>query len=183
MELKHCQLTNLGLMERPDIDYELEHLREDDVICAQLRLNQEALRKHSTERDVSQTGSLKRLRACIDSGFQREKLLTDVIGSAKQVTDAILPKFKYAKGVKPQDMKKYLDTWDRGYSKFKAHLANPTKRKPVLGSNSNKRMHGDGKGKSSLGSKTGMWSGGSGGSSSNARAMASFHQSVYRSGK
>lgn len=165
------------------MDYELEHLREDDVVCAQLRFNQEALRKHVKERDVSQTGSLKRLRACVESGFQREKLLTDVLSSAKQVTEAILPKFKYAKGVKPQDMKKYLDTWDRAYSKFKAHLANPSKRKPGLGGNPSKKVPGDAKGKGVMGSKAGMLLGGSGGSSANARAMASFHQSVYRAGK
>ena len=36
-------------MERPDAEYDLESLREDDVICAQLRLNQDALRKHIKE--------------------------------------------------------------------------------------------------------------------------------------
>jgi len=96
------ELTNLGLMERADIEYDAEHLREDDVICAQLRLNQEALRKHSKERDLAQSGSRKRLRACVETGFQKEKLLTDVLNAAKAVTDSILPKFKYAKGIKPQ---------------------------------------------------------------------------------
>jgi len=180
------QLTNLGLMESPDMEYEQEHLREDDVICAQLRLNQEALRKHSQERDMSQTGSRKRLRGCIEAGFQREKLLSEVQNSAKALTDCILPKFKYVKGIKPQDIKKQIDTWDRAYSKFKAHLANPTKRKAVLGGgSSSKKMHGD-KGKGTSGAaagKAGLWAGGAAGPPANAKAMASFHQAVHRSGK
>ena len=182
------ELLNLGLIERADLEYDLEHVREDDVICHQLRLNQEALRKHVKERDQAQTGSRKRLRACIEAGFQREKLLADVLAAAKAVTDSIPgPKFKWAKGTKPQDMKKHLETWDRAYNKFKAYLANPTKRKPILsGSSSGKKVMGEGKvsksgapgGARSAGG--GMWAGTSGGSSANAKAMAVFHQNVHR---
>jgi len=183
------ELTNLGLMERPDIEYDQEHLREDDVICAQLRFNQEALRKHTKEREMAQTGSRKRLRACVEGNFQKEKLLAEVLHSARQVTDSILPKFKWAKGIKPQDMKKHIDTWDKCYSRYKQHLSNPKKSKPLLGgSHSGKKFVGD-KSKSA-GSKSGVGGGGSsgsslwtgGGSASNAKAMAAFHQNVHRKG-
>jgi len=188
------ELTNLGLMERPDLEYDQDHLREDDVVCAQLRFNQEALRKHGKERDIAQTGSRKRLRQCVDNGLQKEKLLTDVISSAKLVTDSLQPKFKYAKGIKPQDMKKSLETWDRAYSKFKSYLANPSKRKAVLGaSTSGKKLMNEGKSSKSSGAggaraggpvAGGTWPGGGqlggGNSTQPAKAMAVFHQNVHR---
>ena len=38
------------------------HIHTPDVICGQLRLNQEALRKHRRERDLANLGSRKRLQ-------------------------------------------------------------------------------------------------------------------------
>lgn len=185
------ELTNLGLMERPDIEYDQEHLREDDVICAQLRYNQDQLRKHSKERDQAQTGSRKRLRVCVEARFQKEKLLTDLQNAAKLVTESIGAKFKYVKGLKPQDVKKNVEVWDRASAKYKAYLANPTKRKPILGnSSSGKKLMGEGKSSknvaaaarvSGTGSGGGlMLAGNGGGSSSIAKAMAAFHQNIYR---
>ena len=176
------ELTNLGLMERADMEYDLEHLREDDVICAQLRLNQEALRKHLKEGEQAQTGSRKRLRMCIENGFQKEKLLGDVLGAAKGLTDCIAPKFKYAKGVKPHDVKKAIETWDRTYGKFKAHMANPSKRKPGIGGSAGKKLSGmkSGGGAGARPGVGGMWAGAAGGTESNAKSVASFHQSLHR---
>ena len=86
-----------------------------------------------------------------------------------------------------QDMKKNVETWDRAYAKYKAYLANPTKRKPILPTAAcGKKVLGDkcksGNGgarpPASGGGGGGMWGGGA--SSSNAKAMAAFHQSLQR---
>ena len=162
----------------------MDNLREDDVICAQLRYNQDQLRKHSKERDQAQSGSRKRLRACVEAGFQKEKLLTDVQNAAKLVTESIGPKFKYVKGLKPQDVKKNVEVWDRASAKYKAYLANPTKRKPILGSSSSgKKLQSEGKSGAARVSTTGSGGGmlpGNGAISTNAKAMAAFHQHVHR---
>ena len=60
----------------------------------QLRMNQEALRKHRRQREDAQEGSRKRLREGIESGFVREKLLASIHASATNITSSILPKFK-----------------------------------------------------------------------------------------
>lgn len=139
---------------------------------------------------MAQTGSRKRLRACVEANFQKEKLLAEVLGSAKAVTDSILPKFKYAKGIKPQDMKKHIETWDRCYTRYKQHLANPKKGKPILGgSHLGKKFVGD-KAKAWGGRSGGggSWAEGSGGmlieggSAERAKTMAAFHQNVHRKG-
>ena len=191
------ELTNLGLMERPDIEYDDPALREDDVICAQLRLNQQALRKHMRDREAADFGSLKRLRECIENGFVREKLLSDVLIAAKAVTDPIQPKFKWTKTIKPAEMKKNLDNWDRVYSKYKSNLNNPAKiRKPLnnFGFQAPKRPSKNSKtAQKSKAARTdtagvmskggavegGMWAGSSGGSEVEAKSVAAFHQSVH----
>ena len=123
----------------------------------------QALRKHTKEREMAQTGSRKRLHTCVEANFQKEKLLAEVLISAKAVTDSILPKFKYAKGIKPQDMKKHIETWDRCYTRYKQHLSNPKKGKPILGgSHSGKKFVGD-KAKASSGKSGGGGGGGGGG--------------------
>ena len=81
-------------MENPSIEYDEARVREDDVVCAQLRMNQEALRKHRRQREDAQEGSRKRLREGIESGFVREKLLASIHASATNITGSILPKFK-----------------------------------------------------------------------------------------
>ena len=191
------ELTNLGLMERPDIEYDDPALREDDVICAQLRLNQQALRKHMRDREAADFGSLKRLRECIENGFVREKLLSDVLIAAKAVTDPIQPKFKWTKTIKPAEMKKNLDNWDRVYSKYKSNLNNPAKiRKPLNNfgfqapkkpsknsktAQKSKAARTDTAGVMSKGGAVegGMWAGSSGGSEVEAKSVAAFHQSVH----
>ena len=79
------ELTNLGLMENHDMEYDQPHLREDDQICGELRYQQQALRNHIRDREAATTASRKALHARIQEGLPRERILADVYVASKQL--------------------------------------------------------------------------------------------------
>jgi len=123
------ELANLGLMESPDIEYDAPNVREDDQICAELRYQQQQLRKHIEEREAAASASRKKLLARVEQGYQRERLLSELQQAARNVEACILPKFKIAKGVRPTDLKKHMDVWDKCYHRVKQNLSGTSRRK------------------------------------------------------
>jgi len=133
------ELTKIGLLEAPSVEYDDARLRQDDPICAQMRVNQKFLRRHVRQREEGPYASRKRLKHAIEAGYTHEKLLDGLHKAASLFQSGILPKFKYAKSTKPSEIRKWIDTWDRAYSRYKTYLANPAQRRKSSSAQNKKR--------------------------------------------
>lgn len=174
------ELTSLGLMEAVDIEYDQPSLREDDQICVELRHQQDALRRKIAEMEDAQSSSRKALLQKVEQGFTGEKVLADVIAAAKGLEGCLLPKFKLAKGVKPQDVKRQQEIWDKALHRWRSYNLNPNRRKPlgsavVAKTEVPKPAVAKGGGGGGGGGK-----GWAGGASTQGLKVAEFHASIHR---
>jgi len=183
LDIEQClriELTGLGLMEAPDIEYDHPSLREDDQICVELRHQQEALRRKIADMESATSASRKALLQKVEQGFAAEKIHSDLISAAKTVESCIMPKFKLHKGVKTQEVKKHMEVWDKALARYRSFMANPNRRKPTTsGSSALLGKSGEGS-KHGISRSGGGRSGGWGGSASAGQRVAEFHSSIHR---